>query len=106
MPLPGLMCAPKRIPFALEWTEPESPGGYIRYNTTLEVDGITEAGLILTGGAYSRLPDRHVTFELSLQTGVPNKRIWLTRIDWRSLKGGHSQRPQEMRWAVLWHEGG
>jgi len=64
--------------------------GYIRYYVPLDIDGITEAGLNLSGGAYARLPERHVTLELSIQGHGGIRRIRLVRIDWRSLKGGHS----------------
>ncbi len=49
-----------------------------------------EAGLFLEGGTYMSFPEKNVTFELVLLTGGGSRRIKLMRIDWRSLRGGHT----------------
>jgi hypothetical protein len=80
----------KAISVGVQWTAPDEADGYSRIYVPLDVDDITEAGLILSGGTYSRHPDRHVTFELAI-TGVEGvRRIRLIRLDWKSLTGGHS----------------
>jgi hypothetical protein len=45
---------------------------------------------MLTGGAYAQHADRHVSLELAIQGLNGTRRIRLSRIDWRSLRRGHS----------------
>jgi hypothetical protein len=80
----------KSIPSPVKWTAPDREDGYTRFYSPIEIDGITEAGLALTGGSYVRRPDRHVTFELSASMSGGFRRTRLIRLDWRSLRGGHS----------------
>jgi hypothetical protein len=82
----------KTIGVPVSWTGPDAETGYIRFSVPLEVEGVTEAGLTLNGGAYLNYPDRHVTFELAIATA--RGRVRLVRVDWRSLKGGHSNSPR------------
>lgn len=80
----------KSIAVGVQWTAPNESDGYSRLYIPLDIDGVTEAGLVLTAGAYSKYPDIHVTFELSV-TGVDGaRRIRLIRLDWKSLTGGHT----------------
>ena len=81
----------KSIATAPGWTVPEADG-YVRIYAPLDIAGVTEAGLVLSVGAYVIAPDRHVTFELSVLGFNSRRRIRLSRIDWRSLTGGHSNR--------------
>jgi len=90
MPLPRLVQSWKTIANAAEWTKPDPDDGYVRYSVPLDIEGITEAGLTLSGGAYARCPDRHVTFEMAVAGVNGPRRTRLARVDWRSLKGGHS----------------
>ncbi|MDP3410928.1 hypothetical protein [Bosea sp. (in: a-proteobacteria)] len=62
----------------------------MRFAVPLEIDGITESGLILTGGTYAHHPDEHVTFEMAVNDYAGTRRIRLCRLDWRSLQDGHS----------------
>lgn len=94
MPLRDLVETEKTIPVQPKWTAPEPAGdGYIRLSVPLEIDGVTFAGLTLSGGAYAQHPEQHVTFELSVHDAV-GRHIRLARIDWRSLKGGHTNHPR------------
>lgn len=90
MPLSRLLAASKRIPFAHEWAKPDSPDGYARYLVPLEVEGVLETSVTLTVGTYIHRPDRHVTFELSVRGMSGQRQIRIDRVDWRDIKGGHS----------------
>ena len=90
MPLPLLALSWKTIPVQIQWTRPDPDDGYIRFSAPLDIEGITESGLVLTAGTYANMPDRHVTFELSVAGLNGMRRIRLARVDWRSLRGGHS----------------
>jgi len=90
MSLRYLVEAVKSLPYRPEWTEPDSGDGYTRLSVPLEIDGVTEAGLTFDCGTYEYHPDEHVTLELSVLGKSGRRRIRLMRLDWRSLKGGHS----------------
>lgn len=94
MSLPKLILAPKAIPYAAEWSRPDQDDGYIRYHTSLDLEGVTEAGLTLFGGTYVHHPDRHISFELAVEGHGGNRRIRLARIDWKSIRDGHSNSPR------------
>lgn len=90
MPLPRLLAAEKSIPFANEWVKPEASDGYARFLVPLEVEGVLETSVTLSVGAYIRRPDRHVTFELSVRGVSGQRQIRIERVDWRDIRGGHS----------------
>jgi hypothetical protein len=79
----------KSIAVPVSWTAPDETS-FVRFSAPLEIDGVTEAGLTLTGGAYLDYPDRNVTFELAVFGAAGVRRVRLIRLDWRSLRGGHS----------------
>lgn len=88
MLLPDLMALPKMIVSFGGWSEPDETD-YVWFNAPVDVAGITD--LLLHGGCYRHLPDRHVVFELRGFTPLsPTKRKALERFEWRSLRGGHS----------------
>lgn len=90
MPLPRLVTSWKSIANPVEWSKPDPEDGYIRFYAPLEMDGIVEAGLVLSGGTYAHHPDRHVTFELAVSGIAGQRRTRLARLDWRAITGGHS----------------
>ena len=91
MSLPLLVGAEKSIAVAVRWTLPDSDeGGFIRFQVALEIDGIIEAGLFLDGGAYAQHRDVNVSFELAVVSSGRHRRLPLVRVEWRSLRGGHS----------------
>jgi hypothetical protein len=45
--------------------------------------------LFLSGGCYPKYPNKHVTFEMYVVTASA-RRLKLMRIDWRSMRGGHT----------------
>lgn len=90
MSLRLLLDAYKSIPSPLQWSKPDPEDGYMRIYTRLEIGGIVDAGLVLSGGTYAHLPDRHVSFELAILGSDGHRRTRLARVDWRDLKGGHS----------------
>ncbi len=91
MSLPLLVRAEKSLAAPVRWTLPDSDeGGYIRFQSAIEIDGITEAGLVLDGGTYAQHRDVNVSFELAVVNFGQHRRIPLVRLEWRSLRGGHS----------------
>ena len=61
MSLQKLFEAEKGISVPVAWTAPDQEDGYIRFSVPLEIEGVIETGLSLSGGAYIDFPDRHVT---------------------------------------------
>lgn len=93
MSLPQLVGAQKALVSRVKWTVPDSDeGGFTRFQVPVEIDGITEAGLVLDGGAYTYHPDRNVCFELAAVGMGHHRRIPLIRVEWRSIRGGHSNK--------------
>lgn len=91
MTLPELVDAEKSISVPVRWTGPDSDeGGWTRFQVPLAIGGVTEAGLVLDGGTYQHHPDRNVCFELGAVGFGGHRRIPLIRVEWRSLRGGHS----------------
>jgi hypothetical protein len=90
MPLPELVAAEKLLSRFPGWSAPEPETGFIWFDAPIEIEGVTEAGLILHGGAYANLRDRHVVFELKGYIPGSSKRKALIRSEWRSIRGGHS----------------
>ena len=90
MPLEAIYLSEKTIPSASEWSDSDADDGYTRFYTPLEINGVLEAGVVLTVGTYGHHPDRHVTFELAILHYEGRRRVRLARIDWRDLRGGHS----------------
>jgi hypothetical protein len=94
-PLERLAAADKAIAFFPGWSKPESPDGYTHFLAPISINGITVADLSLSGGTYAQPPEKHVTFELLLSRPGRRQPTKLMRIDWRSLKGGHTN---QRRW--------
>ena len=90
MVLRALAESDKTIAFMPDWSKPDDEDGYSHFQAPLAINGITEAGLFLSGGAYPSAPDRHVTFEIVWLTGQGARQLKLMRMDWRSLRGGHT----------------
>lgn len=80
----------KSIAVDVAWTTPDPGDRYTRFYSPLEINGIIDSGLVLKGGTYSNQPNVHVTFELAISNPRNGKYTRLVRIDWRDLKGGHS----------------
>jgi hypothetical protein len=80
----------KLIAYFPGWSSSEEETGYIWFDAPLDIGGVTEAGLVLHGGAYVNMPEQHVTLELIVRNLKGKRRIALARLDWRSLKGGHT----------------
>lgn len=90
MVLRDLFRSQKTLPYAPQWTDAEGEDAYTRVHVTLEVHGVVDTGVTLSGGAYVRFPDQHVTFEIAVRDYDGTRRIRLARVDWRDRKGGHS----------------
>jgi len=99
-PFPAFMEAWKTISVFPGWSEPEDGTSYMWFDVPLEIEGVTEAGFVLHGGCYKDHPDCHVTFEIRVQKSVAGRKIPLSRLDWKSLSGGHTNpRKGESEWS-------
>lgn len=88
-----LALAHKDISYFPGWSKPEADTSYSWFDAPLDIDGVTETGLVLHGGCFVDRPDCHVTFELRVnRTSAGNKCLPLTRIDWRALTGHSNPR--------------
>jgi hypothetical protein len=84
--------ANKTIGFFPGWSEPEVETSYIWFDAPIEIDGVTETGLVLHGGCFANRPDCHLSFELRIARSAGRRCIPIERLDWRSLEGGHTNR--------------
>ena len=60
------------------------------FNAPLEIDGVSEPGLVLHGGCYADAADMNVVFELDYAHVDSRRKTPLIRLEWRCLSGGHS----------------
>ena len=90
MVLPELVAIDKQLSRFPGWSDPEPETSFVWFDAPIEIEGFTEAGLILHGGAYANYRDRHVVFELKGYAPGSARRKALMRSEWRSLTGGHS----------------
>lgn len=74
------------------WSQPEVETDFVWFLAPLEIGGVVETNFVLFGGCNHRLADRNVTFELQVGAPGQRKKIPLARVEWRSIKGGHSNR--------------
>jgi hypothetical protein len=91
--LERLAKAAKDISYFPGWSKPEVDTSYTWFDAPLEIDGVTETGLVLHGGCFANRPDCHVTFELRVsRASTGNKCFPLSRVDWRALTGHSNPR--------------
>lgn len=90
--LPGLARSQKRIVRFPGWSPPEDETGYLAFSAPLVIGDIVEEGFNLEGGCFRQNRDVNVCFELVLGKSPTRKRTPIERIEWRSLKGGHSNK--------------
>lgn len=92
MSLDRLALSDKSIPLSRVYWDPEDGDelGFCRFQVALEISGVTEAGLVLSGGACEGIPDRNVCFEVCALGHQGRRRIPLMRAEWRSVRGGHT----------------
>jgi hypothetical protein len=90
MPFPALISVLKSIENFPGWSEPEPETGYCWFNAPLTIAGVVEQGFVLHGGYLKRVPDANVTFELRAANPGGKRTVPLARIDWRSVRGGHT----------------
>ena len=89
--LPAFAAAFKDIVSFPGWGPPEETG-YMTFSAPLAIAGLVEAGFALHGGSYHKYRDGNVSFELVLNKTPIRKRMVLARVEWRSLRGGHSNK--------------
>jgi hypothetical protein len=92
MPLEAMFHAEKAIATVPVWSQPEPETDFVWFLAPLEINGVVEANFVLFGGANHKLADRNVIFELQVGAPGQRKKIPLARVEWRSIKGGHSNR--------------
>jgi hypothetical protein len=90
MAFPELVTALKSLAPFQGWSEPEPETGYSWFNAPLIIGGVVQQSFVLHGGCLKFVPDANVTFVL--QVGKPGirRKVPLARIDWRSIRGGHT----------------
>lgn len=62
------------------------------FDAPLEIGGVTERAFTLHGEARLDLADQNVGLELVYTIPNTRRRFSLARVDWRSIKGGHSNK--------------
>ena len=72
------------------WSEPDPESSVVWFNSPLSVDGVIETNLFLHGEARADLPDQNVGLEVQFQIPGHRRRFSLARLDWLSIRGGHS----------------
>jgi hypothetical protein len=87
---PGLIGSQKRIAMFTGWSPPEEQTGFMSFAAPLSIGGVVEEGFNLEGSCFKQYRDCNVIFELVLARTPTRRRQPLERIEWRSLKGGHS----------------
>jgi hypothetical protein len=90
--LPTLARSEKALSAIPGWIGPEPETGYVWFETALEIGGVTERAFYLHGGAFQRHPDRHVVFEVRIGKSPGRRCVPLMRMEWRSLKKGHTNK--------------
>ena len=80
----------KQIVAFTGWSKPDPEDHYSWFDLPLSLGGVVEPGLVLHGGCIINRPDCNVSFELRLRRTAGKPHRALARIDWLSLKGGHS----------------
>ena len=82
--------------FLAGWLPPEPETDWVSFSAPLEIDGVVEAGFQLHGGCFKNFPDVNVSFELVMARSATTKRVVIERFDWRSLRGGHSNKRRRL----------
>lgn len=90
MTFSALFSAQKAIAQFPGWSEPEPETGYCWFNAPLIIAGVVEHGFILHAGYLKDVPDANVTFELQASKPGKRRKVPLSRVDWRAVRGGHS----------------
>ncbi len=93
---PSLFACQKSIAFFPGWLPPEPETDWVSFSAPLEIDGVVEAGFQLHGGCFKNFPDVNVSFELVMARSATTKRVVIERFDWRSLRGGHSNKRRRL----------
>jgi hypothetical protein len=92
MPLETLFKAEKAVAAFSGWSPPEPETDFMWFHAPLEINGVVEADFVLFGGCNFRLRDKNVIFELRVGAPGQKRKVPLARVEWRSVKGGHSNR--------------
>lgn len=93
--LTGFLAADKVLSAPIRWTDND---GDLRFTATLDIDGVTEEGLLLFGRASSALPDCAVTLGLRW-TKAPGRSDHFDRFNWRPIDAHNNKGlgPTELR---------
>lgn len=98
--LGALLRAEKTLSSPIAWVE-DGPGN-LRFNRTLDIDGVTEASFILFGRAVAVLPDRHVVLGLRW-VDATGRGGHFDRFDWNPMDAHNNKGlgPPEFRHVVV-----
>lgn len=88
--LQKIVAAEKSLSVFPGWSKPESETQYLVFDAPIEIEGVTETGLVLHGGCFRDRPNCNVSFELRIAKSPGRRCIPIERFDWLSLNGGHS----------------
>lgn len=95
MRLAGFLAADKVLSAPVTWTNTEVD---LRFSAALDIDGVTEEGLLLFGRASAALIDREVTLGLRW-TSAPGRFDHFDRFNWRPMDAHNNKGlgPPELR---------
>lgn len=79
------------------WSEPQGETRVSWFDAPLDIGGVVEAGFILHSECRLDLPDQNVGFDLQIRLAGQKRKISIARLDWLSIKGGHSN-PRRTGW--------
>lgn len=86
--------AEKSLALFSGWSDPDPETFVMWFNAPLEialdVEGVVEANFTLHGECRLDLQDQNVGLELQFQLPGRRQRFSLARLDWRSIRGGHT----------------
>lgn len=92
MAFDALFNAPKQLVSAPVWTRSDPEKMALWFDVPLEIDGIVEASFTLHGECRFDLQDQNVGLELVYRHAGGHRRHALARLDWLSIKGGHTNK--------------
>jgi hypothetical protein len=92
MPFADFSTATKEIARFPGWQRAGFEKTGLWFDADLEIEGVVQQGLTLHGEARLDLPDQNVGFELVFKSPTTRRRVPLARVDWLSIKGGHTNK--------------
>jgi len=88
----ALFNAPKSLAQAPVWTRSDPEKAVLWFDVPIEIDGLVVANFTLHGECRLDLQDQNVGLELIHRSAGGYRRRALGRLDWLSIKGGHTNK--------------